>query len=367
MTSVWVLGRATNESNSYNNRRLMSVLRDRGIDCSYYDMVKMLPESVYRDHLFSQDDTSLVYEDGSVLTPPDLVIMSNSIPIVQPSFGGRLTQITSILKSWQRAGIVFINDVESHIAASSKHSCYAALKAAGVPIPNTEVLPQYEESEEELASIKAQILQEVGFPLVVKPVSGYGGEGVDKCEDEASFNSAVEAIRLSTVNKTLSAPGVLDRLRATVARGHTETTPTQDELLDLLVEKVSARVRNVPIVVQGFESRGAGLMVSVRIVGDQLFACYCLGSPYHEDQFKSELAAGRMKIACNVDAALEKICKDAQAALNLDVFRMDLFVVDDGYKVCEVNCPGSFNRLDMANNLDQASIIVDYALSKLGR
>lgn len=306
---VWIVNYGSNDS--YNNERLLSEFERRGFACTSRIFKELTP---FGKRLFTHDINTP--ESQELFEQPDLIFFNNSIKI-QESRRDRHELVLSNLRA-MKPNTLFINDLDSHVNASLKHTVYETLERANIPMPKTKVYYDWNASD----SFIQQILQEFSLPVVVKSTDGYGGSGSDLCANSSDLKIVLEG-----------------RL-------------TQDDQAAL------------PIIVQNYEKDSEGLLIKVRLIGNKIEAVYRMYSPYAEQAFKSEKEIGHMCIAMNVDQQLENFVRKIAETLGIEVAWLDLFVSNGQYKFCEINVPGGiFNS--MFNNTNFAAEIVDYCAQRL--
>jgi glutathione synthase/RimK-type ligase-like ATP-grasp enzyme len=300
MNSVWLLTNGTDE-NYYSNKALIEEFSRRGVGCSLYNF-----------HKLYADSEGSIYIENENLTPPDLVFFNNSIKPHSKS-----VQKTALLLQAFKSmsdGTVFINDPESHIRASFKHTSYELLQKAEVSIPATKIIYEIEDDQSFLN-------HNLRYPLVFKPTDGFNG-----------YN--------------------------------TEIVNSSDELSKILNEKKAAGIEP-PFILQEYESKSDGLMLKVRTMGEDVKAVFRLSSPFAPSAFKADKETGHLGIAATVDEKLAEFCKRITSTLNIEVSWIDMFVSAGEYKFCEINVPGGiFNTI--FNDVDFAEEIVDYCFKRVG-
>ncbi len=88
------------------------------------------------------------------------------------------------------------NSIDSVCAASNKHTMRSLLQKAGLPCPNFIVVDSHKNAED--------IVQQVAFPCVLKPLTLSGSCGIIRADDSVSFQHAFNRIR--HLLKTLERP-----------------------------------------------------------------------------------------------------------------------------------------------------------------
>lgn len=310
MTEVWIISNTSEKT--YNNEQIKSELVKRNVSCK---VIQFNLLTLFDEILFYKNN--LIKNVEKLSSNPDLVIFTNSIQINETM----QTQCKLVLNKLisMKPQTIFVNDIESHITASSKHNVYEILQETDIPMPKTKISYNWNISD----NFIEQILIEFSLPLVIKSTDGYGGEGIDLCKSRDELKANLEA-----------------------------------RMIDVIGNKK-------PIIFQEYMNQSAGLMIGVRATGSKIDARYMLGSPIKDEAFKSDISPGKLQFACEVDDKLREIVTKTMLALELDTARLDIFPTIDGYKICEVNCAGNFYGLDVTNNLNQAADIIDLAFSKL--
>jgi 3-methylcrotonyl-CoA carboxylase alpha subunit len=108
---------------------------------------------------------------------------------VHPGYGF-LSENPAFAEACAAAGLVFVGPpAEAMRAMGSKSSAKALMRRAGVP-----VLPGYDGEAQE-AEFLADQAARVGFPVVIKAVSGGGGRGMRVVERAGEFGAALESAR----------------------------------------------------------------------------------------------------------------------------------------------------------------------------
>jgi 3-methylcrotonyl-CoA carboxylase alpha subunit len=105
---------------------------------------------------------------------------------VHPGYGF-LSENTEFAKQCQKAGIVFIGPTPEAVELmGSKSAAKSLMEKAGVP-----VTPGYHGDDQSLKKLEAEA-QRIGYPLLIKAVSGGGGKGMRIVHAAAEFKEALE-------------------------------------------------------------------------------------------------------------------------------------------------------------------------------
>lgn len=310
-SKVWVLGLST-PPERYNGYCLLNAFSKYGIQTEFIDLNKL---SLIEDES-AKEFIEFRYNDLAVLLP-DLCLFADPILCLPRSDNMWFSYTKKKLDTLSLHGVFFLNDYLMHLDTGNKVITHQKLESAIVATPKTKMLVCSTSSEE-----VEELVQELGgYPVVLKEPASSMGRGVYLCNN-------LEEIQ----NKLI---GLADKLK--------ECPLLVQELVDM-----------------------SGLLICARVVGDEIFPRFTLGSPYVNDEFMSNLRSNRNYVACKVKPDLYDICMKAVKATGLDTARLDIFVNDNGYSVCEVNSTGSILGGEMAWNVDIADKIVKLALSKYG-
>lgn len=108
---------------------------------------------------------------------------------IHPGYGF-LSENPTFAKACEKAGIIFIGPPASAMRAmGSKSAAKALMETSGVPL-----LPGYHGETQDPAFLAAQA-ETIGFPIVIKAVSGGGGRGMRVVTSANGFQAALAAAR----------------------------------------------------------------------------------------------------------------------------------------------------------------------------
>lgn len=301
----------------YNNYSLMRALERRGLSVKIFALggIRIKPRRAnvkYEYDMCNPDDFDLVHGDRiETLDKADLCVFADPVFFLPESINIFQLIVNNKLKLLSDS---FTNDVDPHWHASNKIKMHTALNNEFVATLNTRIL-----SEDSDEYVLGEVEQVGGFPVIIKdPISALG-RGVYRCSDLEELKTR----------------------RAEIATKNNCSLVVLQELHDI-----------------------GGVMVCARVVGDKVWPRFTIGSPHRDDDFMANIGAGRAYFAHRRDEELEQLCVSATKALKLDTARVDVFVCDDGYKVCEVNSMGSILGADIAFNTDIGAEIVNRAIEK---
>ena len=300
MSNILIISNG-NDENYYSNKILIEEFIKRNHTCKLVDFQKLeVVESTLRCQ-------------GKIVKQPDLIFINNSIKKRRSKIDIQ-EEVISYISGWEKDTII-INNIRPHQFFSLKHNTHKSLESVEIELPKTITLIEPDASEK----IIDKIICELGVPVVVKKTDGFNGLQTHLCENKEQLS---------------------------------------DHLKSLNIDSFS------PILLQHYEVDSDGLMIKVRLMGDEICAVYRLYNPYKNISFKGEKELGHMAIAMIVDDDLRKIVKNISSFTGLEVAWLDFFFSNNTYKLCEINVPGGIYN-SIFHNVNPATEIVDYCLTKL--
>ena len=244
-----------------------------------------------------------MWYDGKEIETPDLVLTRTG--------SGTTEFITSVIKQFEQADIPCINSSSSVNIAKDKLGSSQLFANHGLPIPKT-MLVKFP-VDVEIAD------QVIGWPCVVKVITGSHGDGIYLCENKRSFKKLMEFIDKLDTSKTL------------IVQEYIDTRPGED----LRVLVVGGKV--------------IGAMKRFAPVGD----------------FRANISAGGSGEPFEVNSDIEYLAREAAKICGLDIAGIDLLFDKDGYKICEANSAPGFEGFEKYCNVDIGAQIADYIKCKL--
>ncbi len=247
-------------------------------------------------------DNLIYYEHG--LEVPELTYIAHPL---QP-------QHLSLAQNIRDRGSLVINSPESIVFCSNKLNVANRLIESGIPHPRTVLLtPDMDYST-----------LDIGWPCVVKPSNRWSGHGIALCETPEDI-----AAQVTEINRLIRF----------------------DE--------------NARIIAQEYILSGEGhLVVGSYVVGDKVSSLATIGDPTSPNKFMSALRAGNHRIPINTPPELLSLISNIKTALNIEVFRLETFLTNQGYMVCEVNVPGGRLGHDAVIGFDLSNVLADYLIRR---
>ena len=216
----------------------------------------------------------------------------------------------------ENQGIRLFNSAEAIAYSDNKILMYQKLKENGIKIPRTFVAPKtFEGINYNKRSFLQQVINEIGFPLIVKEAYGSFGDQVYLAKNEIELNAIVDLI------------GYKDFL------------------------------------LQEFIASSCGRDVRINVVGNNAVV-----SMYRENKndFRSNISSGGSGVACDPRSDYLALAIKATKVLKLDFAGVDvLFGEHDEPIICEVNSNPQFASTLKATGVDLADYICQYIIKNL--
>ena len=208
-------------------------------------------------------------------------------------------------------GVRVVNSAQATETCVDKSRTTIALRLAGLPTPQTILA-----LSPEAARLAAQ---ELGFPLVIKPLTGSWGRRVALLKDRET------------------AEAVLD---------YCEALPSPQSQIVCLQEPIEKKGRDIRVIVVGERA---------------------LGAVYREsDGWRTNVALGAETHRCELDDELASLAVEAAVATHAEIAGVDILEGWGGRRhVLEVNAGVEFRGFCSAVDLDVAGAIVDYLTAEV--
>jgi gamma-F420-2:alpha-L-glutamate ligase len=256
------------------------------------------------DIYISRDYRKSVQVENEFTTIPDFVI---------PRVGSATTYYQkAVFRHLERMGVLFINGSDAIDNVKDKLYTMQILAQNNVPHPRTMLVRNPIDVE--------YVQKRIGFPIVVKSLSGTHGKGVYLAKDKKNFSQLMDMMG-----------------------------QFNDRFNILLQEYVS-------------DSHGKDLRVVV--VGGKV-----IGAMKRESQdgdFRANITRGGEAQPVDVDEEMEFLSLESTKLLGLDIGGVDLLYDNGGYKICEVNSSPGFSGMEKYTDIQVAEQIVSYVKHKIG-
>jgi gamma-F420-2:alpha-L-glutamate ligase len=251
------------------------------------------------DLLVSRDDRKSIRFQNNIVSLPDVLLARTG------SATGNYN--LSVLRQFERLNVLTLPNSDSIIASKDKMYANQILAQAGLPIPKTLLTRFPVES--------ALVEKQIGFPCVLKVVTGSHGAGVYLCE-----------------------------------------TPKQFEDLSELISSLDFRNS---MIVQEYIKHSEGKDLRVIVVGGKVVGAMLREST--DGSFKANISRGGIGKPYEVDDEMEMLSIQVAKTLNLDIAGVDLLFHPDGYRICEANSSPGFRGFETALNINIPEKIFAYA------
>jgi gamma-F420-2:alpha-L-glutamate ligase len=260
----------------YGVLRLLAAAKAQQIAISVYtpDQFSVLAEQVSRRQILI---------NGQWQPLPDFII---------PRLGSQTCDhALAILRMMQQLGVYICNSADAILAVKDKFYMHQCLASHNLPTPRTLLASQ--------ATPMVVVEQCIGFPLVIKPVSGTQGCGVLLCESPASLKDIMDLT-------------------------FTHSPQAQLILQSMVVDSYGQDIR-------------------VFLVDGQIIGCMRRSAVRG---FKANVAIGAQVTFHTVDEKIRYLATRATELFGLQVAGVDLLFHESGYQICEINSAPGFQGLE---------------------
>ena len=282
---------------SYETNRLIEEFQKQDIEIQLVD-----PNTV--DIFVNKDNKKSILVNGE---PSDLP------KFVFPRTGsGTSYYIKAVIRHFERMGVPVINSSEAIDNVKDKLYTHQILAQSNLDIPKTMLL-RY--------PIDIDFVEKnIGFPVIVKKISGSYGRGVFLCEDKKSLRQLVTMAELTK--------------------------------------------KSYDIILQEFIKDTWGKDLRVMVVNNKVVGCMLRQAT--DDDFRANITRGGEGFPYEVNEQIDWLSVESSKALGLDIAGVDLLFQNGGYKICEVNSNPGFEGMEMFTKKNIAGEIVSFIKLKLG-
>ena len=282
---------------SYETNRLIEEFQKQDIEIQLVD-----PNTV--DIFVNKDNKKSILVNGE---PSDLP------KFVFPRTGsGTSYYIKAVIRHFERMDIPVINSSDAIDNVKDKLYTHQILAQSNLDIPKTMLL-RY--------PIDIDFVEKnIGFPVIVKKISGSYGRGVFLCEDKKSLKQLVTMAELTK--------------------------------------------KSYDIIIQEFIKDTWGKDLRVMVVNNKVIGCMMRQAT--DDDFRANITRGGEGFPYEVNEQIEWLSSESSKALDLDIAGVDLLFQNGGYKICEVNSNPGFEGMENFTKKNIAGEIVSFIKLKLG-
>jgi RimK family alpha-L-glutamate ligase len=217
----------------------------------------------------------------------------------------------AVLRHFEQAGVIVVNSGESIATAKDKIRTSQVLSRAGIPIPNT-MMVRFPIQEK-------LITDNIGYPCVIKVVTGSYGAGVYLCEKKRDYKKIVEFVESLGSKKTL--------------------------------------------LVQEYLGDQPGEDLRVLVIGGKVLGAMKRSAP--EGDFRANITNGGTGENFPVTEEIAYVARETASALGLTIAGVDLLFDKRGFRVCEANSNPGFSGFEKYCSIDVADAITEYIKYKV--
>lgn len=250
----------------------------------------------------TRDDKKSILVDEKPRSLPDFII---------PRLGSNTTYFAlAIIRQLEYLGVYSCNSATTIETVKDKLRMHQLLAQSNLPTPKT-MLVKFP------IDIKV-VEQEIGFPAIVKNVTGTEGAGIYLCESPNSF-------------------------------------------LDLM-ELIYTNNSKANIIIQEFLQKSRGKDLRVFVLGGRVIGCMKRSS---KTSFKANFSRGGNVDAFKLTPEIEWLATETARLVGLDIAGIDLLFDKKGFKICEANSSPGFKGLEIVVGKNVAEQILDYTSVKV--
>jgi len=282
---------------AYEINRLMKVANEAGIEIRVFK-----PEQF--DLIVTKEDRKGILIEGEQATLPDFLL---------PRMGAGTTYFAlAVIRHLERLGVHSFDSSQSIDTVKDKLFTQQILAENNLPVPKTMLV----KFPVDIGLVEKYL----GFPVVVKTLSGSQGIGIFLIESKSSFEDLME-----------------------------------------LIEATNSKAN---IILQEFISHGRGIDLRVFTIGGRVIAC--MERKSKGDYFKANYSKGSLISKFDVTPEIEWLATETSRILGLDIAGIDLLFDGEHYKVCEANSSPGFKGLEKCCQVNIPQEIYDFIGIRLG-
>lgn len=279
----------------YGVLRLLEASKARGIE------LEVLSPSQF-ELVISRSDKKSILVDEQPTPLPDFLI---------PRLGSHSTYFSlAVMRQLEHLGVYSCNSSETVEVVKDKLRMHQLLAQSNLPTPKTMLV----KFPVDIDIVKS----EIGFPAIVKNVTGSEGAGVYLCESEDSFTDLMELIYSNNAKAN--------------------------------------------IILQEFVQKSRGKDLRVFVLGGRVIGCMKRVS---KKSFKANFSRGGEVEPFKLNSEVEWLATETARLVGLDIAGIDLLFDKKGYKICEANSSPGFKGLEQVIGKNVAEQILDYTSVKV--
>ncbi|MBY5992976.1 RimK family alpha-L-glutamate ligase [Ferrimonas balearica] len=232
---------------------------------------------------------------------------------VLPRMGAGTTYFAlAIIRHLERLGVYCVNTSHSIEVVKDKLFTQQILAQQNLPTPNT-MLVKF--------PVNVKLVEKsLGFPVVVKTLSGSQGSGVFLSKNASEFADLMQ-----------------------------------------LIESTAPKAN---IILQEFIQNSHGRDLRVFTIGGRAVACFERAAP--DGDFKANYSNGGSLKPCEMTPEIEWLATQCSRAMDLDVAGIDLLFDTDHFTICEANSSPGFEGLEQVVEINIPQAIFHFIRIRLG-
>jgi len=244
-----------------------------------------------------------IHYDGILTNIPDLLLTRTG--------SGTEYFTAAVIREIEKLGAIVINNSTAIELVKDKLATHQKLATHLIPTPRTMLLN---------FPVKTQVIKdEIGFPCVVKVITGSYGRGVHLCHNRKQFEATMD-------------------------------------LIDNLGSKRT-------MIVQEYIAATNGTDLRVLVIGGKVIGAMQRTAP--KGDFRANITNGGTGSPYALTNEIEHIARETARVMGLDIAGIDLLFDVNTFKVCECNSAPGFEGFEKYVGIDVAKAIVDYVRLKL--
>ena len=286
------------DRNEYESNRLVESFDAKGIKA-----IMCHPDDF--DIIVDRDIRKGIKYRGQDMELPNLVLVRLG--------AGILPFQLAVVRHFEQAGVPCINGSLPIEIVKDKLRSSQILSRAGLSIPNTMMV--------RMPIDDGLVESNIGFPCVVKVVTGSYGEGVYLCERKRDYKKLMEFIDTLGAKKTM--------------------------------------------IVQEYMGAKPGEDLRVFVVGGKVIGAMRRTAP--EGDFRANITGGGTGSNYEVTPEIEYLARETARVLELNIAGIDLLFSETGFVVCEANSNPGFSGFEKYCQVDVADHITEYIRFRLNQ
>lgn len=296
----WIISRRTLaeiNGENYSINRLFEEAEKQGITLEVFT-----PEQF--DIIVTKDDRKSIRVNGEIRKLPDFVM---------PRMGAGTTYFAlAVIRHLERLGVFIVNGSEAVEMVKDKLYSFQVLAENNLPVPKT-MLAKF--------PVNTDLIEEqIGFPVVIKTLTGMKWAWVFLSRDKKSFSDTMH-----------------------------------------MVENIG---KSQNLIFQQFVESSNGRDLRVFVVGWKVVAC--MQRTGKEGEFRANYSLGGSIEKFKVTPEIEWIATQSAKILGLEVTGIDLLFDNGHFKICEANSSPWFAGIESSTGVNISNEIFSYLKMRLG-